>query len=355
MTVMRHQFVERETGTVKTEKLLGDKAIRFLYSTARENAPRFFRVITSARISNDLLAFIKFDAKIGFPSRSSIESFGVNLRECLNPSEFTTLRKVFERRIRYWDCRPMSNEPTDVVSPADSKVIVGSLNNTSDIFLKEKFFNFEELLGKESKRWFEIFEAGDFAVFRLTPEKYHYNHMPVSGLVLDHYEISGDYHSCNPSAVVNVVTPFSKNRRIVTIIDSDVPGGTGVGIVAMVEVAALMIGDIVQAYSEYRYDNPGPLMLDMFLKKGVPKSLYRPGSSTDVLLFQRDRIKFCDDLVENLRLSGVTSRFSEGFGRPLVETEVTVRSTIGYATQRSGQNLPPSPADDESSHWGRDL
>jgi phosphatidylserine decarboxylase len=249
----------------------------------------------------------------------------------------------------------MSNEPTDVVSPADSKVIVGSLNNTSDIFLKEKFFNFEELLGKESKRWFEIFEAGDFAVFRLTPEKYHYNHMPVSGLVLDHYEISGDFHSCNPSAVVNVVTPFSKNRRIVTIIDSDVPGGTGVGIVAMVEVAALMIGDIVQAYSEYRYDNPGPLMLDMFLKKGVPKSLYRPGSSTDVLLFQRDRIKFCDDLVENLRLSGVTSRFSEGFGRPLVETEVTVRSTIGYATQRSGQNLPPSPADDESSHWGRDL
>jgi phosphatidylserine decarboxylase len=155
--------------------------------------------------------------------------------------------------------------------------------------------------------------------------------------------------------VVNLVTPFSKNRRIVTIIDSDVPGGTGVGIVAMVEVVALMIGDIVQAYSEYRYENPRPVMPGMFLQKGLPKSLYRPGSSTDVLLFQRDRINFCNDLVNNMRLAGVTSRFSEGFGRPLVETEVTVRSTIGYAIQRSGQNLPPSPADDESSHWGRDL
>jgi phosphatidylserine decarboxylase len=333
---MRHQFVERETGTVKTEKLLGDKAIQFLYSTARENAPRFFRVITSARISNDLLAFIKFDAKIGFPSRSSIESFGVNLRECLNPTELTTLRKVFERRIRYWDCRPMSEDASEIVSPADSKVIVGSLNTTSNIFLKEKFFNFEELLGTENKRWFESFQAGDFAVFRLTPEKYHYNHTPVSGLVLDYYEISGDYHSCNPSAVVNLVTPFSKNRRIVTIIDSDVPGGTGVGIVAMVEVVALMIGNIVQAYSEYRYDEPRPVMPGMFLKKGFPKSLYRPGSSTDVVFFQRDRIEFCNDLVNNMRLAGVTSRFSEGFGRPLVETDIKVRSTIGSAKQVQG-------------------
>ncbi len=340
---------------MKTEKLLGDKAIRFLYCTARENAPMFFRALTCARLATDLMAFIKFDAKFRFPSRSSIESFGVNLGECLDPSEFTTLRKVFERRIRYWDCRPMSNEPTDVVSPADSKVIVGSLNTTSNIFLKEKFFHFKELLGTQNRRWIESFQDGDFAVFRLTPEKYHYNHTPVSGLTLDHYEISGDYHSCNPSAVVNLVTPFSKNRRIVTIIDSDVPGGTGVGIVAMVEVVALMIGNIVQAYSEYRYDDPKPVMPGMFLKKGFPKSLYRPGSSTDVLLFQRDRIKFCNDLVENLRLSGVTSRFSEGFGRPLVETEVTVRSTIGYAIQRSGQNLPPSPADDESKHLERDL
>ncbi len=321
-----------------------------MYSSARENAPRLFRAVTSARISTDLLAFVKFDAKIGLPTKSLIESFGVKLRECLNPNEFTTLRKVFERRIKYWDCRPMSVGVSEVVSPADSKVIVGSLNTTSDIFLKDKFFHYKELLGSDRKRWFDSFHAGDFAVFRLTPEKYHYNHTPVSGIVLDYYEISGDYHSCNPSAVVNIVTPFSKNRRIVTIIDSDVAGGTGVGIVAMVEVVALMIGDIVQAYSEYRYDDPTPVTPGMFVQKGVPKSLYRPGSSTDVLLFQRGRIKFCSDLMENLRLSGVTSRFSEGFGKPLVETEVTVRSTIGYAIQRSGQISAGSSANNQSSH-----
>lgn len=331
MTVVRHQFVERETGRIRTEELVGDKAIRFLYSTAREKAPVLFRALTSRRISTDILAFMKFDSRIGIPGRKSIESLGVNLSECVNPEEFTTLRKVFERRIRYWDCRPMSQDPWKIVSPADSRVILGSLDTSSEIFLKEKFFHYEELFGPGNKHWSSKFQGGDFAIFRLTPEKYHYNHSPVSGLVLDCYEISGDYHSCNPSAVVNLVTPFSKNKRAVTIIDSDVPGGTGVGIVAMVEIVALMIGDIAQAYSEFRYENPNPVKPGMFLQKGAPKSLYRPGSSTDALLFQRGRIGFCADIVNNLRLSGVNSRFSEGFGRPLVETELKVRSTIGCA------------------------
>ena len=52
-----------------------------------------------------------------------------------------------------------------------------------------------------------------------------------------------------PGAVVALVTPYSKNSRVVTIIDTEVPGGTGVGLVAMIEVVALMIGEVVQCYS----------------------------------------------------------------------------------------------------------
>jgi len=184
-------------------------------------------------------------------------------------------------------------------------------------------------LGKDKHQWLNAFRNGDFAVFRLTPEKYHYNHTPVSGEVVDLYEVSGGYHSCNPSATINVVTPFSKNKRVVTIFDTDVPFGTRVGLVAMVEVVALMIGDVVQAYSETQYCNPKPIIPGMFLKKGAPKSLYRPGSSTNLIIFQPGRIEFSDDLVRNRFLSNVQSRFSEGFGKPLVETDIKVRSTIG--------------------------
>ena len=58
-------------------------------------------------------------------------------------------------------------------------------------------------------------------MFRLTPEKYHYTHSPVSGRVLDIYSVDGRYYSCNPNAAVQLLTPFSKNRRVVTILDTD--------------------------------------------------------------------------------------------------------------------------------------
>lgn len=157
----------------------------------------------------------------------------------------------------------------------------------------------------------------------------------MTGTVIDLYEITGEYHSCNPEAIVQVVTPFSKNKRVVTIIDTDVPEGTGVGLVAMVEVVALMIGGIVQCCSDTRYFSPRALRPGMFVRKGSPKSLYHPGSSTDVVIFQEGRVVFADDLLDNMYSQKAASRFSNGFGRPLVETDVKVRSLI--ATAKAGQ------------------
>jgi phosphatidylserine decarboxylase len=325
-----HQYIERDTGFVRSERLFGDRLIRLLYNGVRENAPYLFRLFTSARASS-LLGFINFDDLLasGFAGNQRfLAECGVNLDECIDPPEyFDTPRKVFERQIRYWDCRPMPVDPETVVSPADSRVLIGSFRDYSFLFLKEKFFDLEDLFG-ERREWLRAFAGGDFAVFRLTPDKYHYNHTPVAGRVVDVFEIDGEYHSCNPEAVVKVVTPYSKNKRVVTIIDTDLPGGTGVGLVAMVEVVALMIGDIVQRYSSVCYHDPVPVRPGLFMEKGAPKSLYRPGSSTDVLIFQEGRVSFAEDLVMNMYSSRAKSRFSHGFDRPLVETDVKVRSLI---------------------------
>ena len=48
-------------------KTIGDKAIQFLYSSARERAPFLFRAVTSARFSSELLSFFKFDMGLGLP------------------------------------------------------------------------------------------------------------------------------------------------------------------------------------------------------------------------------------------------------------------------------------------------
>jgi phosphatidylserine decarboxylase len=332
-----HQYVERDTGRVCTEEPFGDWIIKHLYSEEREENSLLFRLLGSRWVS-DLLRCVNYDCAWG-PRISGLQDFlgrcGIDLDECVeSPAQLNSARRVFERKIRYWACRPMNTDPMAILSPADARVLMGSLSETSSLFLKGKFFDLHELLRPDKNRWVSAFTAGDYAICRLTPEKYHYNHTPVAGRVVDIYENSGNYHSCHPEAIVALATPFSKNKRTITIVDTDMENGTGIGLVAMIEVVALMIGDIVQCYSETQYLDPRAIQRGMFLRKGCPKSLYRPGSSTTVLLFQGNRVDFAPDLLRNLDRQDVRSRFSEGFGRSMVETDLKVRSTIGV---RKGQ------------------
>nr|WP_321465793.1 phosphatidylserine decarboxylase [uncultured Desulfobulbus sp.] len=343
---MEHQYISRQSGRIVNEQLLGDHSIDLLYNRVREQAPGLFRALTSQRMSA-VLGFLHFDVNlplVGSKGLALLKRMGVDWRECLAPhNSFTTPRQVFERQIRYWECRPMDADPAVVVSPADAKVLIGTLNDVPELFIKEKFFSAEELLGPTSP-WSRRFHEGDFAIFRLTPDKYHYNHVPVSGEVMDFYTVEGDCHSCNPGAQIAIASIHAKNRRVVTIIDTDVAEGSHVGLVAMVEVVALMIGDILQCYSDNRYDNPRPLTRGMRLNKGCPKSLYRPGSSTDILLFEKGRIIFSEDLRNNSVRRDVNSRFSAGLGRPIVETDLQVRSTVATAPPPQHTSAQPAEA-----------
>ena len=135
-------------------------------------------------------------------------------------------------------------------------MLLGSFEDDSLLSSRKSFSNSPNFWGlRESCGWNPF--RGEICRLSIDTDKYHYNHTPVAGRVLDIYELSGDYHSCNPQAVVSLITPYSKNKRVVTILDTDTPGGTGVGLVAMVEVVALMVGDILQCYSSRNYDLSG--------------------------------------------------------------------------------------------------
>ena len=340
-----HQYIIRETGEVVSERLIADRTIALLYNRVREHAPSMFNALTSRRMSS-LLGFLHYDLlseRRRGKGMKLLAKLGADWRECLAPpQELDTPRKVFERQIRYWDCRPMDPSPAAIVSPADAKVLIGSFTKVPELFIKEKFFTAGELFGHEP-RWTEAFSRGDFAVFRLTPDKYHYNHLPVSGRVIDFYTLEGQYHSCNPNAVISLASLHAKNRRTVTVIDTDVEGGSRIGLVAMIEVVALMIGEVVQCYSRVRYDAPGPVTKGMMVEKGAPKSLYRPGSSTDILVFADNAVTFCEDLCKNAKRTDVYSRFSAGLGQPMVETDIKVRSTIANARSATTSGPAANP------------
>lgn len=335
MNVPPHQYVARDTRRLITETLLADGIIDALYSRVREHSPWLFDRLTSARTSR-LLGFLAYDMHRPGGSRTIarlMDRLGIRASDCLDdPSTFKTPRDLFERRIPFWATRPMPEDPGAVVAPADARMVIGNLDHQPLVRIKEKFFCIDGLLGPDKQCWRRIFADGAFAVFRLTPDKYHYNHVPVDGRIVDIYELSGRYHACNPGTAVHLATPLSRNRRIVTVIDTDPPGGTGIGRVAMIEIVALMIGDIVQRYSDHRYDAPSDVIRGMWLKKGQPKSLFRPGSSTVVLVFENGRIRFDGDIVRNLSRQDASSRYTLAFSQALVETEVTVRSQI--ATRR---------------------
>lgn len=339
-TFFHHQYIERSTGQVVTEKLINDRLVNLIYSGVRENAVWLFNTLTSSIITR-LLGYLHFDLhykKNIIRVLLTANYLNIDLSECLDKDTLTDLRKLFERKICYWKYRPMSSNRHAVVSPADARMIAGSLAQNSLLFLKDKFFTYGELLGEDKQNWLQAFDSGDFMVFRLTPDKYHYNHFPVSGRIVDFYEIPGNYHSCNPGAVVNVVTPYSKNKRIVTIIDTDVENGSQVGLVAMVEIVALMIGHIKQCYSEYGYQFPQQLIAGMFVKKGQPKSVFRPGSSVDVLMFQKEKICISKDIVQNMQRRDVSSRYTASFQQPLVETDVAVRSDVAVKIEGRNSN-----------------
>lgn len=330
---MNHQYINRHTQQVCNERLFGDLFVRALYSPAIESSHLLTSAASSQWTSN-MLSMLSYNTLVSGKwtgLHKFLDEAEVDLSECVESREnLDTAQKIFERQIKFWSHRPMPDDPDWTVCPADSRVVVGSLLETEALFIKEKFFDLKELLSVDRWRWLKAFEEGDFAVCRLTPEKYHYVHAPVSGQVIDFYEIDGRYHSCNPQATVSLITPYSKNRRVVTIVQTNVPGGSTIGLVAIIEVVALMVGQVVQRYSEKDYEFPQCIRPAIFLKKGQPKSLFRPGSSTVIVLFQKNKVDFADDLVSNRFRNDVKSRFSLGFNQTIVETDVAVRSPLAY-------------------------
>ncbi|HEY1731626.1 MAG TPA: phosphatidylserine decarboxylase [Terriglobales bacterium] len=231
MNHFEHQYIDRATGNVVREHLLANSMVSALYSPALEKAPLVARLASSRYVSR-VLGYLKYDNVLSSRATGMLKFLrdsGIPLSEFVgNLSEYDTARKIFERQIRYWNCRPMPQNLRAVVCPADARALLGSMEGSSGLYLKQKFFSFPELMGDGSP-WQASFEAGDYAVFRLTPEKYHYTHSPVSGRVLDHYSVEGRYFPCNPNAAVQLITPVSKNRRVVTILETDCRNGSGPG------------------------------------------------------------------------------------------------------------------------------
>jgi phosphatidylserine decarboxylase len=335
--MLAHQYVERYRNTVSNEVLLADQVISFLYHRSREEPHFLLSSLASGRLTN-ALAFWQFDRPLRNPKRTiEYAAHRLMIRESEAVRDFggmRTLRELFERQIRYWAVRPLPESPTTIVSPADGKLLPFDAFATDMLPVKSKFIRVDELLGginpwSSHSRFDESSMtrvAG--AIVRLTPDVYHYTHSPVAGCVVRHEVIEGKFHSCNPTALVRFPGSYAVNRRTLTVYDTDVENGSGVGRVAQVDVAAMMIGQMQSCFSTDCYENPRQMVVGDFVPRGVPVSLFRPGSSTSIVLWDGSRTAVSRELIANSKRSDLRSRFSDWLGQPWVETQVAVRQAI---------------------------
>jgi phosphatidylserine decarboxylase len=232
--------------------------------------------------------------------RQAVKWYKVDLDEALesDPSQYRSFNDFFTRALRP-DARPVSQDDTHVVSPAD-----GALSQSGDIesgFLfqaKGHDYSLLELLGGDSKLN-RLFEDGNFATIYLSPRDYHRLHMPVSGKLKRMLHVPGRLFSVNATTCEQVPRLFARNERVICLFETDF------GPMAMILVGAIFVSSIEtvwagaitpirQQVSSWDYE-PATTPPNIELNKGEEMGRFNMGS-TVILLFGKDRVEWTETL-----------------------------------------------------------
>ncbi|CAG8574107.1 2992_t:CDS:10 [Ambispora leptoticha] len=294
---------DRITGQLVEEKMptyirLG---IRLLYKGVKQVEAK-----TTKRLLETLS--IKQGKKYNSPSSiNDIPSFiafhQLNVNEVLAPLEsFKNFNEFFYRKLKP-DARTLDspNDPRVIVSPADCRMMAFSrIDEATNIWIKGQNFSLERLL--ENQDAAEQFHGGSLGIFRLAPQDYHRFHFPVDGLLGEPLHIKGAYYTVNPMAIRSELDVYGENKRAVSYIES-----TQFGKVAYVTIGAMMVGSIEFTSKPHSH-----------VKRFEEHGYFAFGGSTVILLFQKDKMEWDEDILANSQ-------------QPL-ETLVRVGMHVGRAT-----------------------
>lgn len=285
MPVTPIQYYDRYERALKTERIYGEKWLRFAY----ENPAGGFFVWALAR-----RAFFSKWYGWKMNKRTSalqilpfITAYNMDVDEfAKSPFDYKTFNEFFFRALKP-EARPIHPGEAVGVFPADGRHLAfPDVNSADGFYLKGKKFPLSELFGEESLREEQRelsrkFAGGSMLISRLCPVDYHRFHFPISGVPGEAKTINGWLYSVSPVALRRNVHRLVENKRQLTLVDS-----TAFGSVAMLEIGATNVGSIMQTYV------PGRAV-----KKGEEKGLFAFGGSCVVTIFQRGKIRFDADIV----------------------------------------------------------
>ena len=274
-------FYNRHTGRIETERIYGEGWLRFIYGGNPLGRLSLAAVVRRAWFS------AWYGWRMNRPASVKkvlpfIVEYGVDAGEFAKPATaYRTFNEFFYRRLKD-DARPIAPGGDVAVFPADGRHLAYQDVDTADgFYVKGKKFSLAALLGSGALG--AEFAGGSMLISRLCPVDYHRFHFPVSGRPSEARLINGSLCSVSPIALRLNPGYLTENKRMVTLMDTP-----RFGRVAVLEVGATMVGSILQDFTP---DKP--------VEKGDPKGMFAFGGSCVITLFQRNRIRFDQDLVEN--------------------------------------------------------
>lgn len=270
------QFVDRDSGLTKTEKVAGEKWLVWLYNNPLGEATLW--ALVKRKMVSSLYGDLMDRPASAEKIEPFVEEFNIDMNEA-KKQNFNSFNEFFTRELKP-DSRMIDTNSTVVVSPADGKILAYADISSTDFIVKGYRFDVSTFLDNDELA--DEFQDGSLIVIRLAPNDYHRFHFPLGGKVTATSKVEGDYYSVNPIALREMVEIFCLNKREFAVIENPVFGK-----VIMAEVGATMVGSIIQTYS------------NGFVEKGEEKGYFEFGGSTVVLLFEKDKINLDKDLLEN--------------------------------------------------------
>lgn len=280
MKFSKIKYIERKTGEILTEKVPGEKYLKFLYYNPLGELP--LNLVVKKKFLTEF-----YGKKMSLSESCKkilpfIEEAEINISEAKKKvEEFISFNDFFYRELKT-GARKIDYSEDVLVSPADGKILAyENIKDKDRFFVKGDKFSLEEFF--RDKNLAKKYEDGVFVIIRLAPVDYHRFHFPTDGNISESKLIDGWYYSVSTHAVKQNFRIFCENKREYSVLKTEKFGD-----IAMFEVGATMVGGITQTYKA-----------NSFVNKGEEKGYFYFGGSTCILVFEKGKIQIDKDLLEN--------------------------------------------------------
>lgn len=273
------KYFNRETKTYEVEKVVGDRYIRWTYSSLI--GLNLLELLIKKKLFSKVYGSY-CNSKL---SRGKIDKFIKKFN--LNEDEFKTFKSdykcfndFFSRSLKD-NLRTINYSSKILISPGDGKMVAYENIDINNLVQVKGFtYSLKELIQNENLA--KKYIGGTCLILRLTPIDYHRFHFIDWGICEDVNKIKGHYYSVNPLALEKISKLFCENKREYSLFHSD-----NFGDVLYIEVGATCVGSIIQTYTPYKR-----------IKKGEEKGYFKFGGSTIILFFESNKVKIDRDILE---------------------------------------------------------